>query len=156
VQARANGFSTKQFAHAPLLHVSLHIEQQMVSRTMSYRGTSLTRPPPPWEPTVALCLGTYGDPRGGGCFLLARYPGRADADCTAVSLTRSAEISITSGAFPTGPPLSAKKRSYPHTGSACIYPTRKERAPDVDQRRPTPEWRKGLVHLKEMVQNVNF
>ena len=27
------------------------------------------------------------------------------------------------GALPTGPPLSAKKRSYPHTGSACIYPT---------------------------------
>ena len=26
-------------------------------------------------------------------------------------------------AFPTGPPLYAKKRSFPHTGSACIYPT---------------------------------
>jgi len=23
-------------------------------------------PPPPWDPTVALCLGTYGDPRGVG------------------------------------------------------------------------------------------
>ena len=33
------------------------------------------------------------------------------------------EEQVTAGAFPTGPPLSAKKRSYPHTGSACIYPT---------------------------------
>ena len=23
-------------------------------------------PPPPWDPTVVLCLGTYGDPRGVG------------------------------------------------------------------------------------------
>ena len=22
--------------------------------------------PPPWDPTVALCLGAYGDPRGAG------------------------------------------------------------------------------------------
>ena len=27
-------------------------------------GTSLIRPPPSWDPTGALCLGTYGDPRG--------------------------------------------------------------------------------------------
>ena len=27
------------------------------------------------------------------------------------------------GALPTGPPLSAKQRSCPHTGSACIHPT---------------------------------
>ena len=25
-------------------------------------------PPPPWDPTVAPCQGTYGDPRGGGIF----------------------------------------------------------------------------------------
>ena len=31
-----------------------------------YRGTSLTRTPPPQDPTVALCLGTYGDPMGVG------------------------------------------------------------------------------------------
>ena len=28
-----------------------------------YRGTSLIRETPPWDPTVALCLGTSGDPR---------------------------------------------------------------------------------------------
>ena len=27
-----------------------------------YRGTSLIRNTPPWDPTEALCLGTYGDP----------------------------------------------------------------------------------------------
>ena len=27
------------------------------------------KPPPPYDSTVALCLGTYGDPRGvGGCY----------------------------------------------------------------------------------------
>ena len=32
-----------------------------------FRGSSLIRPPnPPKDPTVALCLGTYGDPRGVG------------------------------------------------------------------------------------------
>ena len=30
---------------------------------------------------------------------------------------------VTTGALPTGSPLSAKIRSYPHTGSACSYPT---------------------------------
>jgi len=35
----------------------------------------------------------------------------------------SAQGGVTTGALPTGPPLSAKKRSYPHAGSACIYPT---------------------------------
>jgi len=46
--------------------------------------------------------------------------------CTRVlhrtALTR-AVTHLTTGAFPTGPQLSAKKRSYPHTGSACIHPT---------------------------------
>ena len=32
------------------------------------------RPPPPYDPTSGLCLGPYGGPRGGGCFLCARYP----------------------------------------------------------------------------------
>ena len=32
-------------------------------------------------------------------------------------------VQVTTGAFPPVPPLSAKKRSYPHTGSACMYPT---------------------------------
>jgi len=31
-----------------------------------YRGTSLMRTPPPQDPTVALCLGTCGDPMGVG------------------------------------------------------------------------------------------
>ena len=35
-------------------------------RTLRYRGTSLKRPTPPVRPTMALCLGTSGDPRGGG------------------------------------------------------------------------------------------
>ena len=38
-------------------------------------------------------------------------PTKADADLVAT------------GALPTGPPLSAKKWSYPHTGSACIDTT---------------------------------
>jgi len=33
---------------------------------------------------------------------------------------------VTTGALPTGQPLSAKKRSYPHTGPACIYLTLKK------------------------------
>ena len=38
-----------------------------------YRGTSLIRPPPPQDPTVALSLGTYGDP--GVCvFLMNEVP----------------------------------------------------------------------------------
>ena len=36
---------------------------------------------------------------------------------------RSRVCCPTTGALPTGPPLSAKKRSCPHTGSACMYPT---------------------------------
>ena len=35
-------------------------------RQRAYRGTSLIRTPPPEDPTVALCLGTCGDPRGVG------------------------------------------------------------------------------------------
>ena len=31
-----------------------------------YRGTSLIRTPTQWDPEVALCLGTYGDPMGVG------------------------------------------------------------------------------------------
>ena len=30
------------------------------------RGTSLIRSSAPWDPTIGLCLGPYGDPRGGG------------------------------------------------------------------------------------------
>ena len=33
---------------------------------IAYRVTSLVRNHPPWDPTVALCLETYGDPRGRG------------------------------------------------------------------------------------------
>jgi len=35
-------------------------------RRAHYRGTSLIRNTPPYDPTVALCLGTYGDLRGVG------------------------------------------------------------------------------------------
>jgi hypothetical protein len=46
-----------------------------VTIVLPYRGTSLIRPPPPQDPTVAfLCLGPYGVPMGGGGFLSARYP----------------------------------------------------------------------------------
>ena len=38
----------------------------VASLRSSYRGTSLIRNTPTWDPTVALCLGTYGDPRGVG------------------------------------------------------------------------------------------
>ena len=30
------------------------------------QGHLAHKTPPPYDPTVALCLGTYGDPRGGG------------------------------------------------------------------------------------------
>jgi hypothetical protein len=29
---------------------------------------------PPWDPAVALCLGPYGGPRGGGRFLGSKVP----------------------------------------------------------------------------------
>ena len=32
----------------------------------AYRGTSLIRNTPPVGPSIALCIGTYGDPRGVG------------------------------------------------------------------------------------------
>ena len=38
------------------------------------------------------------------------------------SPTKAEADLVATGASPTGPPLSAKKRSYPHTGSACIDP----------------------------------
>ena len=31
---------------------------------------------PPWDPTVGLCLGSWGGPRGVGGFLCAKYPCR--------------------------------------------------------------------------------
>ena len=34
-----------------------------------YRDTSLIKTPPPENPTVALCLGTCGDPKGGGVLM---------------------------------------------------------------------------------------
>ena len=36
---------------------------------LRYRGTSLTRTPPPVGPYSSMCLGSYGGPEGGGCFL---------------------------------------------------------------------------------------
>jgi len=50
-----------------------------------------------------------------------------------VIYTYTSRYKITTGALPTGPPLSAKKRSYPHTGSACIYPTLTNCAPRAIQ-----------------------
>ena len=42
---------------------------------LAYRGTSVIRNSAPLEdPTVGKCLGPYGGPKGGGCFLGARYP----------------------------------------------------------------------------------
>ena len=38
------------------------------------------------------------------------------------SVTHDARFLLTTGAFPTGPPLYAKKRSHPHPGSAFIHP----------------------------------
>jgi len=39
-----------------------------------YRGTSLIRNSAPLGPYSSICLGLYGVPSGGGCFLRARYP----------------------------------------------------------------------------------
>ena len=35
----------------------------------SHRGTSLIRNSAPQDPTLRLCIGPCGGPRGGGCFL---------------------------------------------------------------------------------------
>ena len=41
----------------------------------AYRGTSLRiTPPPPWDPTVGLFLGSFGSSRGGGLFLVSEVP----------------------------------------------------------------------------------
>ena len=39
-----------------------------------HRSTSLMRNHPPWDPTVGLCLGSYGDPRRGTLFLMSEVP----------------------------------------------------------------------------------
>ena len=41
-------------------------ESNLCKVTGCYRGASLIGTPPPWDPAVALCPGTYGDPRGVG------------------------------------------------------------------------------------------
>ena len=43
-------------------------------RMVNFRGTSLIRKRTSQDPTVGLCLGSKGGPRGGGDFLWARYP----------------------------------------------------------------------------------
>ena len=64
-------------------------------RGFGYRGTSLIRNTPPSDPTVALCIGTSGDPRGVGVlyergvpvqiFKAAEvFPGRSGAGVTGV------------------------------------------------------------------------
>jgi hypothetical protein len=40
----------------------------------AYRGTSLIRNSPCLLPTVGLCLGPYGGPRGRGQFLMSEVP----------------------------------------------------------------------------------
>jgi hypothetical protein len=47
----------------------------------AYRGTSLKKIEPPYDPTVGPCPGPYWGPRGMGVFLSARYPCRHDGDC---------------------------------------------------------------------------
>ena len=42
--------------------------------------------PPREDPTVGLCLGLYGGPRVGGCFLLARFPYEATLDAAGQTL----------------------------------------------------------------------
>ena len=49
----------------------------------AYRGTSLIRTPPPQDPTVGLCLDSWGGPRRVGVFLRARYP------CSVLALSQS-------------------------------------------------------------------
>ena len=43
--------------------------QKVYEMEEAYGGTLLIRTPPPRDLVAALCLGTYGDPRGGGRFL---------------------------------------------------------------------------------------
>ena len=47
------------------------------SETISQLDTGVPRSwetPSPQDPTIGLCLGPYGGPKGGGCFSWARYP----------------------------------------------------------------------------------
>ena len=49
--------------------------QRSKPRKGGYRGTSLIRTPPPHQDlSEEICLGPYGGPTGGVCFLRARYP----------------------------------------------------------------------------------
>ena len=43
--------------------------QADVQRYLAYKKQR-----PPWDPTVTICPGPYGSPRGGSCFVQARYP----------------------------------------------------------------------------------
>jgi hypothetical protein len=40
----------------------------------SYRGSSLIRKTPSWDPAVGPNLGSYGGPRWGGLFLMSEVP----------------------------------------------------------------------------------
>jgi len=52
-------------------HSSVELSAHAVAQLVIYRGTSLIRNPPP---VVALGLGPYGGPRGGGLFLMSEVP----------------------------------------------------------------------------------
>ena len=45
-----------------------------MSITCGYRGTSLIRNSPLLGPYRRICLGSYGDPRRGGLFLMSEVP----------------------------------------------------------------------------------
>jgi hypothetical protein len=58
-----------------LYRVVRYIHGSKVSQQSSHTGVpDFKKNVPPWEPTVGICLGTYGGPRGVDVFLWARYP----------------------------------------------------------------------------------
>ena len=77
IRAREVHLEDTNMHHSPLLRVSIRHTDAVsppIARAAGnikkapppYRGTSLTRNTPPYDPTVALFLGTYRGPRGVG------------------------------------------------------------------------------------------
>jgi serine/threonine protein kinase len=63
-------------SHTQVAHRDLKLENVMLAspeegaqvKLIDFGFCKVTRVPP-WDPTVGVCLGPYGGPRGGGCFL---------------------------------------------------------------------------------------
>ena len=65
----------KLFAFGETQELELVDTEELAKLPLQLRAAVITGVPhlqetePPWDPTLALCLGPYGGPRGGGVFL---------------------------------------------------------------------------------------